>query len=450
MKYKHLLLIMLFFPALAVHGQVTQFGVHADQNSILRCCELPDGRVLDLILVQEDPATSCFVLHLDGDTTAQRFYLLTSWTVRDVRIWDGRYAYFCGIQTDPFTNDEKGLVGMFDIMAFLGGTGVVNYYYFDWVNYGFIIAKDLKRLDLFEITGGVGMAMVGDAIFNKANHENTTTVAYADFDGTTWRTCTFMRKPTSLKFTDIVCLKDLIVAVGTDTLGAGCYTKTFYRGSCFPSMPCTGSQYQQLVYGSPVGNVLAAQTQDDTAVLAHYDNTAGGSTVLHKVSFSYLTGLFDTPVDTWESAPAAPAYGSGWQLRELTANGNHVHLLHYTAYPGASVTTDSWWVMGGTLPYTSAPITANLWYPTYNRVQSLDKDPLLNKPRISVNNLDLLTYGIASWNEGPCCIVGSVTLNHGTGFKDLLLMDCYSWSDDPANFVFIPVLTTISATEICR
>ena len=445
MSHKHLSFIVIFIvSALAAQGQVTQIEIYSARNSILRACVLPDGREMKLILAQEDPTTSYFIFHQDGETTAQRFPLPTTWTINDVRIWEGNHAYFCGI--DRYTN--KGLVGMFDIMALLGGTGPVYYQFFDWNSTFFSVVTDLKRMELFKTPGGVGMAMVGDALFDSILQQPTTTVAYADFNGTLWHTCTLMRKPSSLKFTDIACLDDLIVAVGSDTLGTGCYLKTFFSGSCFPSMQCLTGYYQQLIYSNSVGNVLASRTQENTAVLAHFDSTAGGKLVLHKVSFSGSTGFPSLP-DTWASTCTAPAYNTSWQLRELTTRKDLVYLLHYTAYPNAFISNENWWLMGFSLPGTTPSIHANLWSPSRGTAQSLDNDVLSAKPRISCMNPQLLTYGTATWNTESCCIHDSVTLERGYGGFNNIQTDFGSAARDVPTYIMTAVLTGVPADIIC-
>ena len=176
---------MLVCSAVSV-AQVTELSINASANSIIRSV---DG---EHVLVYTETATGdgYFLLYRDGDPTAQAFQVENSAKVRDVRIGEDMIAYFCG----TCLGGTMGLVGMFDIAAVFSGTDNVYYGFCDWSGLLYRLKPtDLKRLDLFDSAGVVGMAMVGDSKTDLGLIEDGTTVASAWFDGS-WHMCAYLNK----------------------------------------------------------------------------------------------------------------------------------------------------------------------------------------------------------------------------------------------------------------
>lgn len=440
MNRKTLLFIVLsFLSTFAVYGQVTEFGIGADSYPIIR--SLPSKA--NLILTKGTSGNDVFILHTDNQPVAQSFELYPGVKVHDVRIWNNEYAYFCGTY-EPL---DWGIVGRFNIADVFNGTGNISFGAFDWVDSGFIKASDLKRLELYKLGTTAGMAMVGDAVFDSLHPEPTTTVASAYFDGANWQLCTYMRKPDTVRFTDIACLDNIIVAVGSDTSGAGCFVKTFFSAANFPLYPCMPGEFVRILYGNPVGDVLVKKTLRDTAVIAHLDNTLGTRTVFHKVPVDQITGIPTITALTWVTA-TAPSVISNQRVWELATLGNTAYLLQNAPLPSAPPTTNHCWIAHCSL--TPAPTTTLYAHnPTYDRACSMDLDVDIAKPRIACQSPYLLTYG-TQWNAstGNCSVFTTTLLERVYPGKRKHKMPEFA-STRSSIIPYIPFIEPIPATIIC-
>lgn len=312
MKHKLLISILLLLP-FALQAQVLEFQIGAKQNSIVRTVDE------ETVLVYAQPAadTGYFLLHRHNDATALAFRLPPWVHVRDVRIFDGRQAYFCGYSDAYISTPRQGVVGCFDLDDFQSGIVSLNYGIIQWVSpSAWMYPADLQRLDLFTAGDTVCMAMVGQCLGGFYDRMETPSVASAWFDGTYWQVRTLMHKGDPVRFSDIACLDNYIVAVGHGVSDSSCYVKPFHPVRDFPGNPYFAGFAQRVSYTTATGDPLVARYAGDTAVMATFVEEEGIRTVLHRLALDN-TG-HPTPVDTWitDSGSTVP-YGSGWRQREL-------------------------------------------------------------------------------------------------------------------------------------
>ncbi len=228
---KKLLILSVLFVSLTLSAQVREFAISAFDNSIVR--EVNDTTVL--IYAEESPTNASFLLYKEGTPMAKAFTLPNNLHVRDVRIWKGSLAYFCGtcdIYTPAVT--KKVLVGWFDIAGVFAGTDLVRWTWFNLAISQEIMPVEMRRLDLFEKNDTVCMAMVGDAVYIG---DIIATLMSAYNVGANWQAYTMVHKGTK-KYTDIVCLDNMVAAVGTYQADTGCVVNTFWPTLDFPAQSC--------------------------------------------------------------------------------------------------------------------------------------------------------------------------------------------------------------------
>ena len=385
------LIFFLLVATLATHAQVREFQIGAQQNSITRSVD----ENCQLIYTQPTVDSGFFILYRAGDPTAQAFRVPPKWEIHDVRIHNGADAYFCG------TDGNKGVFGMFNIATVFAGTGSVNYVVCPESTQELSQPTDLKRLDLYEVGGLVNMAMVGTSIWGKL-YQNTTLVSAYRF-GANWYLDYYPNKERWVAFTDVACLDNVIVAVGSDTNGVGCYLKTFRLMPNFPQYPMVMDSLVQVEYEKPVGDVLATHMSGNQVLLAQFnEGKSGPGTVLHKVGISPLTGRPTTATfDTWRSVPPATLpFGTTWRMMELNWDGNGVWLLQRAQYATAVVATLADWLLN--MPLTATTATADAWLPMMCIAQSMDVVPALGQPWLSGTTRRLTTYDPA-WHALAEC-----------------------------------------------
>ena len=394
MKQKIALIVSMMLCTTLSVAQVQEFQIGAQSNSIVRSV---DG---DYVLIYTEKVTGegYFLLYRDGAPTAKAFQVMSDVHVRDVRIYDDKTAYFCG--RDVLY--DWGVVGMFDITSVFAGTDDVYYGGCDWSSGTWRLKPtDLKRLDLFDSAGVVGMAMVGESKTFLGSLDDATTVASAWFDGS-WHMCAYLNKGNSFHFTDVACLEKSIVAAGNDGTDQNCWIKTYLPGLHFPDFyhTYTPGFAQSINFQSPVGDVLATQAGKDTVLIAHYDNDAGVKTVVHRAWISPATGLPVAPVDTWYTdISSVVPYGSGWKMMELADSGESAYLLQVAEFPTVSGLD----YRLTRIPTIAFPPNADYWRSLVGRQQSMDPDAVTYTPRLSGYKNSLLLHG-PSWlpQDGGC------------------------------------------------
>ena len=305
-------------------AQVEEYSIDAASNSIVRTID--DSCVL--IYAEESPTMSRFVLRNELTGQALAFPFVFG-RVHDMQIYDGKWVYFCG---EDLSN--LGMVGMFDIRGVFYSGGAVLWQSVSPSMYDYdILVESLDRLDLFTDSGRVCMAMVGRALFAPTSmHKEKNILFSASLNGIQWKFYCDATKPDSINFTDIACLDDVIVAVGDDSTGAGCYLKTYYRHLNFLSNACTPGRGFKILFQNPEGKVIVTKYAGNTASVAHYDATR--ATVLHRVTFSSGGSIPSGIAENWMTA--TPSYSTGGGMQEMvTASDGTTYLLQSTDYPAS-------------------------------------------------------------------------------------------------------------------
>jgi hypothetical protein len=447
MKNNVFLVITMLLMSTAARAQVTQFEIDATSNSIIRAVD--DEYVL--IYSERNSTNAWFLLYRDGNSTAQAFKvpLLTGMQiqVRDVRIFDGRTAYFCG--TMELFGTTSGLVGCFDIQSLFSGTGTVSYEYPVWGS-EWMYPTDLQRLDLFTDGGQVCMAMVGKCKYDPSNPQNGTTVVSATYNGSNWVMYTYCHKNETLRFTDIACLDHAVMAVGHGLDDSSCYVKTFRPTTNFPGSPYVNGVVHQINYGSASGDVRCTRFADDTVLLAVFDDLFGVRTALHKVEVDntgrpFLTG-------TWITHPStAQPYGSGWRQRELAASDyGVVWLLQQAAYPGVADSTLTDWVLRMSIPGSAPTNLIDTWHPIHNVNLSMDLNTAGTAPWTSLDGIRLRTHGTLWPASGSNCHTHAdqQVIRKSATMEDFGIAEGMEYYLFPS-LMFAPLVFEINTTVIC-
>lgn len=447
MKHTLLIISLLVFSFVS-HGQVRELQIDALSNSIVRTVD-DEYR---LIYTEIAPGIGHFILYCQETADAIAFKLPDKWSIRDVRIWDKKEAYFCG------TYDDHGLIGKFDIFSLFSGSSGIDYALCIGVSHmGYVYLDDLKRLDLFQTSGPSGdtvnMAIVGASTFFDPGTTQGTSVSSARFDGTLWEINTFFNKGYEYNYTDIACLDDVIVAAATDPNGKGCYLRT-YRStySDFLSNYYINGTIYKIDYQMPEGDVLVAHASGNTSVFAHYDNTPGAvvSTVLHEVYIDPATGVPPATIPTWRTDPASTVpYGVQWKMHELNvAQDKYPYLLQKADYPAAAYTGIHDWLLEMQLIH--APYAASAWFPDLCTAHSMDLEMSYYQPLVSGEKTRLRLYH-APWTPAvtPCTPFSSIMVKYDNASSMICHTDTSTDPMSVPNDVFMPTLYPIDIEDIC-
>jgi hypothetical protein len=432
---KKLLILSVLFVSLTLSAQVREFAISAFDNSIVR--EVNDTTVL--IYAEESPTNASFLLYKEGTPMAKAFTLPNNLHVRDVRIWKGELAYFCGT-CDVVTpiSTKKVLVGWFDISGVFSGTDWVRWSWFDTVVLPEIIPLGMRRLDLFEVGGTVCMAMVGDAVYIG---DTIATLMSAYNVGANWQAYTMVHKGTK-KYTDIVCLDNMVAAVGTYQADTGCVVNTFWPTLDFPAQSCYPYTAFRFTYGASVGRVLVAKEQGDVAVLAHYDNASGVRTVLQCTVFD-ATGKPALAQAQVTTPPSALPYDNMWRMQELSVYNDTTYLLQcaeYSVLPGMVN-----WRVGAIVP-SSLPI--EVWAPYPNKTMSMD---VLPARWVTTDDDNLCLHGpIWPSMSSECVKYGKINVTkENIGVQEIAEHPYAVGASNNQNW-FNPVLFNVKVEETCR
>lgn len=443
MKHKYLIMTLMLLVVGSVQAQtrVERFNIPADSNSIIRTVDSSH------VLVYTEESPGCFLLYKPGYDWAMAFRVDPKWEIRDVRVWNGIDAYFCG------SFSGRALVGTFPIFPTFEGTGGINYFRFRWEGpENAVLPTDLKRLDLFYDNGVVNMAMVGDSYFYMYDPDSNTTVTSAWFDGAGWHTCSYVNKGRTMDHTDIACLDNVIVSVGTDTNRRGCYMKTFSKVQDFPCYPAD-PQAMYEVNDDAQGAVLVTHTAGNGAVLAHYKKGSNGHrTVFRQVGFSSATGEpLGATIDTWESVPPAtvPYSDSTWAMLELNWSADVAWLLQRADYRTSVAPGLEDWLLEA--PLQPFAFVADAWRPLWCVAQSMDFNSYKSYPWLS-GKQDNLTVYEPWWPQasGECVMYDGIDFNHYTPtWRSLLIDDGYA--NDYRHYpVVIPSVFKVDVEMICE
>lgn len=422
-------------------AQIFEYLNSASQNVIVRDCG--PGEILSYM---EDASGQGSFMYLKTGMPTSVFPCLTDWTVRDVRVKDGE-AYFCGT-----TTNRKALIGCFNIAAAFAGVGSVNYVTLNWLSFSDsnVLATDLKRLDLFSSGGRTVMAMVGDAMFNHPSYP-TYTIVSAYFTAGAWQVEQFVNKDVHTIYTDIACLDDMVVAVGTDTAGSNCLMKSFQLLPDFPSHPFTWRSMAKLSTTGLVGKVLAVKDGGNKMNVAQHIFPARPETILHRISFDPTTGLPATTI-TYQVTATGSALGYsayGWTLHELVSNSNGVFVLERAEHPTA-VTGMQRWLLNFKTNYLSTTLDA--WQMIVGYFHTMDKNGTgYVQLAGSSSSSSYEVYGNVCTRPSPTCSpFFSMPLTVGSASWSLVEMDEGSLDSSYTALFYIPNISNVRRRKICE
>lgn len=436
MKRIFLIIFSLLF-SWTVTAQVREVQIAANVNSIVR--QLDDTTVL-MYAEGGAPSVGSFLLYEDGDVSAQVLTLPTYMHVRDMRIWDKQYAYFCGY-IDWIGSSTLAMVGCFDIAATSGGAGNIDWAYFSSSSPSSCPEPTaMRRLELFETGDTVCMAMVGDAIFGG---DSITTVMSAHKTGSSsWMASVLIHKG-DYKFTDLTVLRHLVVAVGTYAADTGCIVEPFRRTLYFPAQPLDPYWAHRFDFGSPVGEVLVAQEHGDIAVMAHYDQADGLRTVLQRTAFDTTTGV-PTVLQALVVPPASTeTYDAGKRLWELTVAGGDSYLLQRGCYPAWPGIND--WRIKVSLPWSAS---VDGWRLFWEKAYSLD----VTSARWVTTRENQLRLQGPQWMPGTEECYKHETISGTITFSVVQkpYFEPYSAVPNVNSWPFSITLSKVEVTEICK
>lgn len=442
MKHKLFVFIVLLFAVVSPSkAQITQINLDADNHSIIRTVD----DLFTLIYCETSSSEGWFLLKRTNEPVARAFQVPAYFQVRDVRVHNG-VAYLCG----TIFGGNFGLLGTFDILSVFLGSGQVYYGYSDFYYTPIITysmkATDLKRLDLFNVGDTVCMAMAGSSITDLGIQVASTTVVSAWHDSTGWHANAAVNKGNFVRFTDIACLRNVVMAVGSDTNGTGCFLKAYHPSLNFPANEFSHDLLHRIDFMSPVGDVLALRLSNDSMAVAHFDNESGVRTVLHRFRVSDATGVPSYNFNCWLTEPAATTpYNSNWKMYELANVEDTTWILQWADY-GTGLSPQL-----SKFPMSCPAPTADLWRPVGTRWKSMDLDCPNAKPCLSGNN-PYLNIQFSAWNttSGNCTTHATHSLKCTTaGLLEAFMADdnmdltIIPWTDTPA-------ITTLPAEILCN
>ena len=361
--------LSLFIAALCIMSAVWSQGIFEANlhtvNSIVRVWQENESEREVIIYNEETPWRGGFLLYTVGSATAQHIDLPAGISVKDFEIM-GDEVWFCGVKdiTLP-TGGPAGVVGTFTIPPAFGGSGAVTYCSLNATmgdSYYGVFVTGLSQLDLFQYGSMVVMAMVGDAYIYDEPAKTRSTVVSAYFTPGTPSSCfacALLEKDSTVVFTDIAAMDNVVTAVGTDMNGNKLKAKTFYHNYDFPSMPVIYASIDSICLLNPVGTALITHLGEDRTAVSQYDKMA--YTMLHMLDFSTGTAVVTDPTRITVAPPAA--YGMPWDMRELRYSSatDNINVLEYGMRPGGSIFETLLW----TFPRT-------VWVPPLAPVKSMN------------------------------------------------------------------------------
>lgn len=424
-------------------AQVQEFNIGAQNNSIVRTIK---GDSV-LFYTKDASNDSWFVLYDGGPNLAKafKFDIGTDLRIFDIRIYDEKYAYYCG-SIDNGGGTYRGLVGVFSIVDVFSGTDDVRYSVVWGNGTDFFYPVELRHLDLLDSAGHVCMAMVGEVDYTGLGIHITTVVS-AYYDGSGWSSWALGHKG-FIGVTDIACLDNMVVATGTVENDTGCFVKTFRPTLSFPRHAFSGSISYSLVYGKSAGKVLIAHDWNDTAVVAHFDtSTTKVSTVMQKVPFEPITGKPLLPMRAMKTTPPSDIpYGNSWEMLELTTVNGETFLLQRAAYPTASDPSLRDWRLRTMIPVST---TIDGWMPEMGVQQSMD---ITKGMKTSANYVDYLQLQGPNWQQvnNSCMLYSLINVVYGNVgiklFDDTSFpLECDIWSGS-----FSPTVIEVDHYIKCR
>ncbi len=309
-----------------------------------------------------------FLLYTQGQPVAQFASLPNSVVVHDMRIVEDN-AYFCG------TKLGVAVVGSFQITNVFAGIEPIHYCAFFGDPSLLLATEDFKRLEVFQYYGMKVMALVGETMMGSVP---STTVASVYQAGGWWYMNYLYNKDTVVRYTDISCLDDMVVAVGTRADHRGCCFRSFYRTPSFPYNPIvTPAEATEIIASErAVEKVLVRQISDNRMAVSYHGGENSPNTWLHDITMSPVTGQpTAVPMSFWLPPTPSYTYGMGWDLQELACRGGKVYILEKGAHAGQGIQS---WIQEWD-PVTALPVFRS-WKFTSTQLHSADVEGVGGRP----------------------------------------------------------------------
>ena len=267
MRHKGFILTALFLLSLgSAQAQVYEMPSFISNESVVRWWK--DSTIL--VYTWQSSTLHGFLLYTKGQTAAQfidysdagarALYVGGSYSAVD----NCGFFYFCG------NNGSQAAVGGFAIPSLPSGGPV----YHTWLPHIDVFDMDsvaFTRMELFEDSGLVCLALVGETkVGSTVNMPNTTVATEFLIPGSmAWYGCLIYNKDSVVRYTDITCLDSVIVAVGTRADHIGCCYRPFEKSWHFPTNPLLTNSAVEIISGSrALEKVLARKIAGDRMALA--------------------------------------------------------------------------------------------------------------------------------------------------------------------------------------
>ena len=369
------------------------------KNAIVRTVD--DTHVL--IYNEESAGTGYFLLYENGMPMLS-FQLPAGFMVHDVEVYDKTTAYFCG------EVGGTGLVGFFDVMSVFYGSASVSYLMMP----GLIPAnpeecyncdmdvKKFSRLAVAKVGGIVEMALIAEGIITYTDGPAyRSTVVSAVHLGGMWHYYIGYNKRGRVDFTDIAYTDDYVVAVGTDSLGEGCYVKTYRKAVPFPYNVVMSPVDDEVVAMNPRGEAFVVATRGNEVAVVQYDEKPG--VLVHYLEFNTVPGRPAVMAPSLLTAASPIPYIAGaWEMNEVrySAANSMLYVLGWMNHPSESG-FDSWLL---SIP-DAASGTINATKYLSGKQYSIDVNPLLHP----------VSAGVSSMVSGSLSLRPELPVGHETG-----------------------------------
>ena len=312
-------------------AQVYESSVLSGQGQIVRRASVKE----ELVYMKGTNGMGYFVLVENGGMAW--FELLKGMDVKDFEM-DGNMVYFCG------SMGSHALVGLFDYDKVFRQGGAYEYVLCNSSttneNY-YVKVGEFSRLDYFYDNGTLNLALIGSGVIDQFLFLNRTIVTSVNISGSTWNFHYYYNKDGLIRYTDIACLDNVVVAVGTDSNGYHCMAKAFVQQQNFPLYFLGGTTAQRIDFIGDGKEPLITRVGVDMAVVTHYiDHHI--TTVAHRLAFNSVTGdatpyeqsLFYTYVSTLPM--------NYFQMYDLRNDhiGQYVYVMEYSDMGTATMTNN--------------------------------------------------------------------------------------------------------------
>ena len=329
MKRRPLILIAMMAMSMTSFSQVYEVPYLETTGTLVRWWR--DSTMV--VYVDSLSESRGFLLYTQGQPVAKFASLPASEVVHDMRIV-GDEVYFCG------TKWGQAMVGSFHITNVFAGTDPIHSTTFSGEPSLSLSTIDFKRLEVFQYYGVKVMALVGETMMSGVPN---TTVASVYQMGGFWYLNYLYNKDTVVRYTDITCLDDMVVAVGTRADHRGCCFRAFGKVPMFPSVPSVTPHVatEILTNERAVEKVLARDLGDNHMALAYHGEVGKPNTWLHDIRMSPATGLPIAMPNSFYLLPTSGyPYSAGWDIKELSFRNSLLYIQEEGAHLGLGM--QSW------------------------------------------------------------------------------------------------------------